>query len=142
MEKFINIINNQFLKILVVFIVLDVLLGLFRAIKEHKTNSTIGIDGIIRKVCMIITIIVCLVLDNLISLDLVGFIPKDIKDIFNINKIGISELFSVLYMLFESLSILKNMYKCKLPIPKKLKTFLEKLLKEFTSELKDNEKGE
>lgn len=139
MEKYINLLNNNFLKILIVFIVLDVIFGIFRAIKERDTNSTIGIDGIIRKVGMLITIVFCIVLDNLININLIGFIPDDVKDLINLKHIGISELFSLLYILFESLSILKNMYKCKLPIPKKLQLLLEKLLKEFTSEVKESD---
>ena len=139
MEKIINLMNNRFLQILIVFIILDVLFGIFRAIRDKKLNSTIGIDGIIRKIAMLVTIIVCIILDYLINIDLIGFIPNELKEIININKIGICELFSLLYILFESLSILKNMYKCKLPIPKKIQSLLEKILKEFTNEVKESE---
>ena len=48
-------------------------------------------------------------------------------------------IFNILYIIFEILSIFKNMYRCKLPLPKKLKVFLEKMLKEFTSEIKEGE---
>lgn len=137
MEKYINLLDSNCLKVLIAFIVLDVLFGVFRAVIEKATNSTIGIDGIIRKTAMIITIVVCLVLDYLIQIDLVCFFPAELKDLLHISKIGISELFAVLYILFESLSILKNMYRCKLPIPKPLKKWIEKLLKELTSEIKE-----
>ena len=137
MEKYLNLLNNNFLKILVTFIVLDVIFGVFRALIEKELNSTIGIDGIIRKIAMIITIVVCLFLDYLINIDLIFFIPVELKDIIKIKKIGISGLFSLLYILFESLSILKNMHKCKLPMPKPLKKWIEKLLKELTSEVKE-----
>lgn len=142
MENYINLLNNKFLQVLIIFVVLDVIFGLFRAIKDHKINSTIGIDGIIRKTGMLITIIVCLILDYLINIDLIAFIPNNLKEIINIKRIGISELFSSLYILFESLSILKNMYKCKLPIPKKLQSLLEKILKDFTSEVQNEKEGE
>lgn len=137
MEKYLNLLNNNFLKILVTFIVLDVIFGVFRALIEKELNSTIGIDGIIRKIAMIVTIVVCLFLDYLIKIDLIGFMPLELKDIIHVSKIGISELFSILYILFESLSILKNMHKCKLPMPKPLKKWIEKLLKELTSEVKE-----
>ena len=64
---------------------------------------------------------------------------NDIKNIIGVHKIGTIEVFSILYIVFETLSILKNMYKCKLPIPKKLKIYLEKLLKEYTKELKGSD---
>ena len=50
---------------------------------------------------------------------------------------GIASVFTTLYCVFEILSVLKNMIKCKMPIPKKIQSFLEKLLKEFTSEIKE-----
>ncbi len=137
MKKIIQIFDNKLLQVLVIFIVLDVVFGILRAIKDKGLNSTIGIDGIIRKVAMIFTIVVCLILDFLININFIGFIPDGVKEYINITRIGISELFSILYILFEFLSILKNMYKCKLPIPKKLQKILEKLLKEFTSEVEE-----
>ena len=132
-------VHNKGVQLLIIFITLDVIFGVLRAIKEGKLNSTIGIDGIIRKVGMIITICVCILVDIIISIDLIGFIPDKIKQVLGLSKIGISMLFNILYIVFEILSIFKNMYKCKLPLPKKLKVYLEKILREFTSELKEGE---
>ena len=132
-------VHNKGVQLLIIFITLDVIFGILRAIKEGKLNSTIGIDGIIRKVGMIITIFVCILVDIIISIDLIGFIPDKVKEILGLSKIGISMLFNILYIVFEILSIFKNMYKCKLPLPKKLKVYLEKILREFTSELKEGE---
>lgn len=132
-------VHNKGVQLLVIFIVLDVIFGVLRAIEEGKLNSTIGIDGIIRKVGMIITICVCILVDYIVEIDLIGFIPENVKSILGLSKIGVSMIFNILYIIFEILSIFKNMYKCKLPLPKKLKTFLEKMLKEFTSEIKEGE---
>lgn len=132
-------VHNKGVQLLVIFIVLDVIFGVLRAIEEGKLNSTIGIDGIIRKVGMIITICVCILVDYIVEIDLIGFIPENVKSILGLSKVGVSMIFNILYIIFEILSIFKNMYKCKLPLPKKLKTFLEKMLKEFTSEIKEGE---
>lgn len=132
-------VHNKGVQLLVIFIVLDVIFGVLRAIKEGKLNSTIGIDGIIRKVGMIITICVCIMVDIIVSIDLIGFIPENVKSVLGLSKIGVSMIFNILYIVFEILSIFKNMYKCKLPLPKKLKVYLEKILKEFTSEIKEGE---
>ena len=132
-------IHNKGVKLLIVFIILDVIFGVLRAIKEGKLNSTIGIDGVIRKVGMIITICFCILVDTIVSVDLIGFIPENVKNVLGLSKIGVSMIFNILYIIFETLSIFKNMYKCKLPLPKKLKVFLEKMLKEFTSEIKEGE---
>lgn len=129
--------DNKNIKLLVLFICLDVIFGLLRSIKERKTNSTIGIDGIIRKTGMIVTIVVTILLDNMCGIDLIKFIPEDLKNSLNITSCGVTLLFNSLYIIFEILSILKNMRKCKIPFPKALNNFLDKLLKEFTNEVID-----
>ena len=138
-NKYIELIsNNKGIKVLIIFITLDVIFGVLRALKERKLNSTIGIDGIIRKVGMMISILFSIIIDEMLNIDLVSFIPETLKTNLSIGKIGIANLFSTLYVIFEVLSILKNMIKCKIPIPKKLQKFLEKILKEFTSEIKES----
>lgn len=141
MKDILNVlINNKSIRILAIFIVLDVIFGFLRSIKERKTNSTIGIDGIIRKTGMLITIVVAIILDTMCKIDLIFFIPEDLKQALKINSCGITLLFNALYIIFEILSILKNMKRCGIPFPKKLNSFLEKLLKEFTQEVVDDNK--
>ena len=74
------------------------------------------------------------VVDRIINLNLIGFIPDSFLNLVGIEGVGIGEFFGILFIIFESLSVLKNMYKCKLPIPKKLNEWLEKVLTEFTKE--------
>ena len=133
------LVNNRDIQLLVIFIVLDVIFGFLRSIKERKTNSTIGIDGIIRKTGMLITIVVTIIIDNLANINLIGFIPEEVRTYLGCNVCGLTTLFNLLYIIFESLSILKNMRKCGIPFPKKLNDFLEKILQEFTSEEKKDE---
>lgn len=132
--------NTSLVKLLIVVIVYDTIFGILRAIREKSLNSTIGIDGIIRKCGMLLSIVFLTLIDNIIKFDLIGFIPENLKQIMNIKNIGICDLFNLLYIIFEFLSIIKNMILCKLPIPKKLQQFLEKILKEFTTEIKEVKK--
>ena len=136
MEKFILLLNNDGMKVLIVVIVLDLILGILRALRERSVNSCIGIDGMIRKVGMLIVIVFLTVIDNIIHLNLIGFIPKSIRETLQIGQVGISSLFNILFIVFEILSIFKNMILCKLPIPKKLQVYLENIMKEFTGEMK------
>ena len=140
MEKFISLLNNDGMKVLIVVIVLDLILGILRAIREKSINSCIGIDGMIRKFGMLIVVIFLTIIDAIIHLDLIGFIPETIKETLKLGHVGISSLFNILFIIFEILSIFKNMILCKLPIPKKLQLFLENVMKEFTGELKENKK--
>lgn len=130
------LINNKLIQVLVIFITLDVVFGVLGSIKQHKTNSTIGIDGIIRKIGMLFSIAGCVVLDSVVEINLLGFIPEEIRNYFNVGSFGTASLFALLYSLFEILSIFKNMIRCKIPLPIKLQKLIEKLLKDFTNEIK------
>ena len=48
--------GNSFFEILLIAVVLDTILGVLRAIKEHKFNSCVGIDGAIRKAAMLLSV--------------------------------------------------------------------------------------
>lgn len=136
MENILSLLNNDGMKVLIIVIVLDLILGILRALKEKSINSCIGIDGMIRKVGMLIVIVFLTLIDSIINLDLIGFIPETIRKTLQFGKVGISSLFNILFIVFEILSIFKNMILCKLPIPKKLQIYLEDIMKEFTGEIK------
>lgn len=142
MRYFLFLLEGKFFKALVICIVLDTIFGILRAIRERKLNSNIGIDGTIRKAGMLISIIFFGLLDIVLELNLLCFIPEEIRSVIHLDKVGISDLFNILFIVFEILSIFKNMIKCKLPIPKKLQKFLENTLNSFTTELKESEDKE
>lgn len=144
MEIIINLLNNEYIHVLFIVIVLDTIFGILRAIKEKELNSCIGIDGLIRKVGMIISVFFLFLIDSIIEFNLLFFIPENLKQIMNIGTVGIGDLFNFLFIIFEILSVLKNMVRCKLPIPKKFQNFLEKIMSEFTTEIKvkEGEKNE
>jgi len=126
--------NNIIFYLLIATILLDVFLGSLRALKERKWNSTVGINGILRKSAMIGSSIFLIIIDSILKIDLLFFIPKEITNTLKLNEVGIFELFGIMFILYEITSILKNMVKCGLPIPKKIKTTIEKLLNKLTSE--------
>ena len=136
------LLNNGLVKVLIVFVVLDTIFGILRAIREKSINSAIGIDGIIRKVGMLISILFLSLVEYITSINLIGFIPSQIREFVGIETIGISALFNLLFIIFEALSVLKNMVLCKLPIPKKLQEKLEQIFNEFTGEIKEKKEGE
>lgn len=137
MEFFKILLNNDGVKILCIVIVLDTIFGILRAIKERTINSTIGIDGIIRKVGMLIAIFFLDLIDLIINIDLIGFIPETLKNYLSLGQVGVCDIFNILFIVFEILSIFKNMILCKLPIPAKFQEFLENIMKEFTGEIKE-----
>ena len=95
------LLNNEAVKILIIFIVLDTIFGILRAIREKSINSAIGIDGIIRKVGMLISILFLSLVDYITSINLIGFIPSQIREFVGIETIGISALFNLLFIILR-----------------------------------------
>lgn len=142
MQFFHILSENREIKVLIILVLLDSIFGVLRAIREKEFNSNIGIDGLIRKFGMMISVMFFMLIDFIIDLNLIGFIPEEIKTFIGIERIGISTMFLILFIVYESLSIMKNMIKCKLPIPSKFQDFLEKVFKKYTSELNSGEEKE
>ena len=138
-EFILELFRNKAFITLIIFIVLDTIFGILRSIRERSLNSCIGIDGIIRKSGMLLSILFFFLIDKILDINLLGFIPKEVLSFIKLDQVGVGMLFSILYIVFESLSVLKNMYKCKLPIPAKLKNVIEKILSDFTEEIKKGE---
>lgn len=124
--------------IVAVAINFDTLLGFFLSVKDKKTYSSIGIDGMIRKASMLACIVFLVCLDYILHINIIGWLPEQILQIFKIvhmDNIGISDVFSVLFVVFELLSILKNWALMGLPMFKGVNEWIEKFLETFTEEL-------
>lgn len=136
--QFFDMLNkSNGLKVLLILVVLDSIFGVLRALRQKKFNSNIGIDGLIRKFGMLISVVFFMLIDLIEAVNFIGFIPEEARSILGIETVGVSTMFIILYIIYESLSILKNMIKCKLPIPKKFQKFLETIFIKYTKELEE-----
>lgn len=127
--------NNIFIEILMLAICADTLLGVLRAIKFRQFNSSVGIDGAIRKVAMVVSVGILMLADLLIHVNLLAFVPEEYVHYLGIQKLGMCEFFCLLFTACECLSVLKNMVLCGLPVPKKVEGWLRDFLANMTSEL-------
>lgn len=139
MDVLLNYLHQHTTIIIVaVAIIFDTLLGFFLSVKDKKTYSSIGIDGMIRKASMLACIVFLVCLDFILHINIIGWLPEQILQIFKIvhmDNIGISDVFSVLFVVFELLSILKNWALMGLPMFKGVNEWIEKFLETFTEEL-------
>ena len=129
--------GSPIIKLVILAVVMDTCFGCIRAIKEHEFNSCFGIDGAIRKISMVASLAFLLILDRIVHLNLIGFIPEAIRSYLPVNAIGVAEFFGLLYIAYELVSILKNMTLCGLPV-KRLWEAVKKFLTQYTDELPDN----
>ncbi len=131
--------GNLFIKLVLIAVMLDTVLGLLRAVKDHEFNSCFGIDGAIRKIAMVISVVILAVVDSLMGFNMLPFIPDEVMKFIGVTQIGICEFFCLLYIMYEAVSILKNMCLCGLPIPRRIRSGIEKWLDKMTSELEDKQ---
>ena len=140
MTNYINLVqHNVFILTVAIVILMDTFFGVCRALKEHKFNSCFGIDGGIRKIAMLGCIAFLAGLDICIKINLAFMLPQEWINYLGTDQIGLCEFFSILFILYEAVSILKNMLLCGLPIPARFRNILEKMLDYFTDELPDTE---
>lgn len=140
--------GNKFLQLVLIAIVFDTCFGVLRAAKERKFNSNFGINGAIRKVGMMLSLLALVLVDHIVAVNLIGFIPEQIRTYLQIKSIGTMEFFALLFVAYEIISVLKNMYLCGLPV-KKIWQAVKNFLLKYTDELpedkdqaEDTEKGE
>lgn len=122
------------IEMVVLAIVMDTIFGVIRAVKEHSFNSCIGIDGAIRKIAMIISLVCLQIADLIMHINLIGFVPDEVRQFIGIDVIGLAEFFGLLYFSYEIVSVLKNMVLCGLPV-RKLWEAVQKFLSKYTKEL-------
>ena len=134
--------QNTLAKLMVVSIVMDMIFGSLRALKERKFNSAVGIDGGIRKVGMLMCVVCLVFVDTLMPMNLIAFVPQGLRNISPFTKdITIMELFALMFTVYEAMSVLKNMALAGLPVQplwKKLEIFLKHNTGEILK-LEDNE---
>lgn len=140
MNNFINNMStNPVVKVLIISLLLDIFLGSLRAIKEHSWNSTVGINGMLRKFGMLGSIFCLGLMDACVNFNLLGFVPEDVLSVISLQKVGTCELFGIMFVLYELTSVLKNMILCDIPCPKWLEKKVRKMLESMTSELEGKE---
>lgn len=101
------------LKSLIIMMVIDYITGVLSAIYNKKLNSKVGLKGIIKKFCYLIIVAVSVIVDHIVG------------------ETGtIRTLVIYFFVANDGISIIENMAKINIPLPKKLVDTLEQLRKE------------
>ena len=137
-ELIVFIGKHSFFIILLYAVLMDTVLGVLRAWKERKFNSCVGIDGAIRKIAMLFSVLFLMLINSIVKIDFLFMIPQEYLEYLGITRMGICELFCLLFISCEIVSILKNMRLCGLPVPAKLNGFIETFLTNMTEELPED----
>ena len=90
----------------------------------------------IRKAGILVSLLFMALMDTVIHIDLIAYIPEAIKGFLPDPQVGLLEFFAIIYIVYELLSVLKNMTLSGLPV-KKIWDVVKKFLKANTSEIAD-----
>lgn len=137
--------GNLFVRLVLWCVVLDTALGCLRAVKYRKWNSSVGIDGGIRKVAMVLSVLFLVLVDDMVGVDVLAWANADTRAVLTsmgIKSLGLAEFFCVVYVLYEATSIMKNMLLCGLPLPAGLREKVAKFLDTMTDETAINMQAE
>lgn len=130
-------VNNVFVDLLFIAVCADMIFGTLRAAKYRCWNSAVGIDGAIRKAGMVASVLLFTIMDMLLHVDILAWLPTDVRsvmDTMGVVKMGITELFALLFILYEATSVLKNMLLCGIPVPAGIREKLSVWLDTMTDE--------
>lgn len=131
------LMGNVFIQLLLIAICADMVFGSLRAAKYHCWNSAVGIDGAIRKAGMLACVLLFTAIDMMMHVDVLSWLPaeaRNVMDACGVVKMGVTELFALLFILYEATSVLKNMLLCGLPVPAGLREKLGAWLNTMTEE--------
>lgn len=128
--------TNSILQLVCIMTVIDTIFGVLRAWKQHAFNSSFGIDGAIRKIGIMVGTLSLFAIDCLLDINFLPFIPDSYLHAIRLTDVGLTEIFGIMFIIYEATSVLKNMLLIGIPIPKKVKEKLEIWLKNNTEELK------
>ena len=131
------LMDNIFVRLLLIAVCADMVFGSLRAAKYRKWNSAVGIDGAIRKAGMLACVLLFTAMDMMMRIDVLGWLPVEMRntlDACGVVKMGVTELFALLFILYEATSVLKNMLLCGIPVPAGLREKLASWLDTMTDE--------
>lgn len=136
---FVNMVTqDRLIKLAVLAVVFDTIFGILRAAREKRFNSCVGIDGAIRKIGMVISLVFMVAVDMLVKVNLIGFIPNEVRGYLGLSSVGVTDFFALLYIAYEVVSVFKNMALCGLPV-RKVWEAVRALLSKYTDELPDTD---
>ena len=95
--------GSRIIKLVAWAVVADTIFGVSRALRERRLNSCFGIDGAIRKISMLVSIICLAVVDMVLEVNLIGFLPDKVRTYFPqaISTICMAEFFGLLYIAYR-----------------------------------------
>ena len=134
---FAALMGNVIVQLLLIAVCADMVFGSLRAAKYRKWNSAVGIDGAIRKAGMLACVLLFTAIDMMMHVDVLGWLPAEARNVMDgcgVVKMGVTELFAMLFILYEATSVLKNMLLCGLPVPAGLREKLGAWLSTMTEE--------
>lgn len=122
--------TTKILMIIAILVMVDFITGYVKAYHQCELNSSVGLDGVIRKAMILFSMVVFMLLDGILQFNLISCLPQVALEVmreYEFDKIGLSELLGIGIALQEGTSILENLHELGVPIPKCLAHRIERI---------------
>lgn len=130
LELFSYTVPLPFVFALALLITFDYVTGYTDAFLRKKVDSTVGIDGLIRKGSIIFAAIAFIAFDAITGFDVMAILPNEIKEytsMFGVAQFGLAEILIIGFCLNELTSVFENLNKLGIPLPKFITKRLNKI---------------
>lgn len=127
----------RMLLIVVLLVIVDFFTGYVKAYLKCQLNSSVGLDGLIRKAMILFSMLVFKLLDEMLNFNLLKVFPSEglvLLVEMGVEKVGLMEILGVGVVLQEGTSILENLHELGVPIPKCLARRIERIKDVFFDE--------
>lgn len=130
LELFSYTVPLPFVFALALLITFDYVTGYADAFLRKKVDSTVGIDGLIRKGSIIFAAIAFILFDAITGFDVMAILPSEVKEytsMFGVTQFGLAEILIIGFCLNELTSVFENLDKLGIPLPKFVTKRLNKI---------------
>ena len=130
----------RILMIVVLLVIVDFFTGYVKAYLKCQLNSSVGLDGLIRKAMILFSMLVFKLLDEMLGFNLLNLLPSEGMLFFcemGVENVGLMEILGGGVVLQEGTSILENLHELGVPIPTVLARRIERIKVVFLDERGD-----
>lgn len=130
----------RMLMIVVVLVIVDFFTGYVKAYLKCQLNSSVGLDGLIRKAMILFSMLVFILLDEMLCFNLLQLLPSETMGFMSqikMTQVGLMEILGVGVLLQEGTSILENLHELGVPIPKFLARRIQRIKQAYLNQEAD-----
>ncbi|MGL4338442.1 MAG: phage holin family protein [Turicibacter sp.] len=127
----------KILMLMALLVMIDFMTGYTRAYMKRELNSSVGLDGLIRKGMICFAMMGFIVFDYIASFNLISMLPEAVREWLqssDVIQMGLSDIMGIGIILQEMTSILENLHQLGLPLPRFVTYRIQRIKESYLNE--------